>query len=327
MLIKFRSVRFNIKRACLYIGLGCLTVFCKGPVPEQVNSLAAPGPHILILGTIQDGGSPQAGCEKNCCRALYGKTEERRVVSLGLFDPENNKRFLFEAGPDIGRQLHELNKASKKTYSWPDGIFISHAHIGHYSGLMQLGREAMNAQSAKVYALPRMKRFLEDNGPWSQLCANGNIELRILTPDSTITLGKELRVRTLLVPHRDEFSETGAFIIEGPHKKLLFIPDIDKWQKWDHSLPDMLKGLDYALIDGTFYAEGELPGRKMSEIPHPFVTETMELLKELPPEDRKKIHFIHLNHSNPLLDGSSQAFKAVVEIGLCVARFGQVFPL
>ena len=81
----------------------------------------------------------------------------------------------------------------------------------------------------------------------------------------------------------------------------MFIPDIDKWQKWDRDIRQMVKSHDDLFIDGTFYKNGEIPGRNMSEIPHPFIEETMALLETLPPSEKSKVWFIHMNHTNPAL--------------------------
>lgn len=285
---------------------------------------------VQVLGTLQDGGSPQAGCTKKCCSKFYTHPDPaRKVVSLAFVDLTNQKRYLIEAGPDFTEQLFALNRLCNFSVQnpWPDGIFISHAHVGHYIGLFNLGKECLNAKNASVYTMPRMKHFLEHNGPWDQLCKNQNIFLRNLKVDSAITLSPEISVTPLLVPHRDEYSETVGFILRGPQKSLLFVPDIDKWEKWEQSLIEVLKTVDYALLDGTFYNAGEVPGRDMSEIPHPFVIETIHLLKDLPPDEKKKIYFIHLNHSNPLLDTTSEALRIVSEAGFSVSFYGQKYDL
>ncbi len=140
-----------------------------------------------------------------------------------------------------------------------------------------------------------MKEYLRSNGPWSQLVLLNNIALRPLANDSAVNLNSSLRITPLQVPHRDEYSETVGFRIESGARGILFIPDIDKWSTWNRNLAEEIKKSDMALLDGTFFANGELPGRDMKEIPHPFVTETMELLAELPASEKNKIVFIHFN--------------------------------
>ena len=170
--------------------------------------------------------------------------------------------------------------------------------------------------------MPRMKKFLETNGPWSQLVDLKNINLTQLHNKSIFSLDKELKVTPFEVPHRDEFSETVGYLIKGPLKSALYIPDIDKWYKWETSIIDKIKEVDYALIDATFYDEKEINYRDISEIPHPFVIESMELFKHLDKKERSKIYFIHLNHTNPLLNSSSEEFRNVMSKGYNVANEG-----
>jgi len=303
------------------------------PDPEAAaHDFAAVEPtfpvEIIVLGTVQDAGSPHAGCRKSCCAELFENPDPlRAVVSLGIVDRVAGKRYIFEASPDLSRQMHALTvKAGFGETDVPDAFFLTHAHIGHYAGLMYLGREAMNADSAKVFCLPRMFDFLKNNGPWSQLVALGNIALQPMEAGSTIDLGN-VQVQSLLVPHRDEFSETVGYILSGPKKKALFIPDIDKWEKWDASIVELLLTVDYAFLDATFYDAEEINHRKISEIPHPFVVESMELFKKLSAHEKAKIHFIHFNHTNPLLDPNSAQSKEVLKQGFRIARMGQVFEL
>ncbi len=284
---------------------------------------------LLVLGTVQDAGSPQLGCTKACCRKLYQNPDPtRRVVSLGLIDRAATKSYLIEATPDITQQINMMHGiAGPEFEALPSGIFLTHAHIGHYTGLMYLGKEAVSAKQISVYAMPRMKEFLEKNGPWNALVTNKNIVLNPLQDSTRLILGPQLRILPFLVPHRDEYSETVGYTIEGPKKKALFIPDIDKWYKWDASIIQAIKGVDYAFLDAGFYDESEITHRDISEIPHPFVVESMKLFKDLPASEKAKIYFIHLNHTNPLLDKSSAASQKVLAAGFNIATIHSTFDL
>ncbi len=299
--------------------VGLFSIFLAAFLQAQVNKSAAPAdPYLIVLGTLQDGGSPHMGCEKNCCKSI---DSNKKVVSLGLIDPTSGKRFLFEATPDIASQLKVLNQSmpEKKSLA-PDGIFLTHAHVGHYAGLMFLGREAMNSKDVPVYTMPRLKTFLENNGPWSQLVALNNIRTQALSEDKWENIAPGLKVKPILVPHRDEFSETVGYIIEGPHKKVLFIPDIDKWEKWRSDIVSLIKEVDHALIDGTFFSTAEVGNRNIAEIPHPLVQESMQLFASLPAKEKEKIIFIHFNHTNPLLNEDSKEAKLVKSKGFSIAN-------
>lgn len=284
---------------------------------------------IIVLGTIQDAGSPHIACEKECCAALFKNQDaSRKVVSFGVVDRKAQKSFLFEATPDIAIQLRRLRTHSGfQNTDIPDGIFLTHAHLGHYTGLMYLGKEATNANQVPVYTMPKMMGFLETNGPWSQLVSNQNITLSPLTNNRERQLTADLKVIPFTVPHRDEYSETVGYKIIGPNKSALFIPDIDKWEKWETDIVSEIAKVDYAFLDATFYDGEEINNRDISEIPHPFVIESIVLFEDLPPSEKKKIHFIHFNHTNPLLNTKSEQFKGVLKKGFDIARKGQAFEL
>lgn len=305
-----------------------VSILTFGWISFGQKSIDASDQFLVVLGVAQDAGYPQIGCERaDCIAAQKDRSLRKLAVSLGLVDRSTKQKWLFEATPDIGEQLFALNRFLQSKSMMPDGIFLTHAHIGHYTGLMYLGREAAGSNAVPVYAMPRMKAFLIDNAPWSQLVGLKNIEIRLINDDEPIALSPNLKVTPFLVPHRDEFSETVGFEIKGRKKTAVFIPDIDKWSKWNRNLRDVVKSSDYVLIDATFYKNGEIPNRDMSEIPHPFVEETMALLDDLTKTEKKKIYFIHFNHTNPLIERYSKEHKAVVKKGFQVAYEGLRFDL
>ena len=286
-----------------------------------VNVIAVP-PYVIVLGVGQDAGVPQLGCDSPFCRAAWTDPKLRQTVSsIALVEPETKASWIFDATPDLPEQFEFLKQSTGNRSIDITGIFLTHAHIGHYTGLMYLGRESMNSISIPVYAMPRMREMLERNAPWSQLVSLKNIELRPLSDGEKTTLNRRLSVTPFAVPHRDEFSETVGYRIESGTKTLIFIPDIDKWQKWSTTLEDLVQSADYLLLDGTFYANGEI-NRPMSEVPHPFVSETMSLLKTMPRKERSKVYFIHFNHSNPLVQGNKQKLREVRQKGFRVATRG-----
>ena len=282
-------------------------------------------PFVVILGNIQDAGSPHMGCENPCCNNLFENPDpNRKVISLGIVDPIEKKYWMIEATPDFTEQCNTLKKIAVFEHGkLPDGIFLTHAHIGHYTGLMYLGRESYNSKDVPIYAMTRMKGFLIQNGPWSQLLKLDNIKINNINNHQKFELSSRVSITPFLVPHRDEFSETVGYKINVNNKSLIFIPDIDKWQKWDTNINKLIKKVDYAFLDATFYKNGELK-RDMSEIPHPFVEESMALFSTLSDVDKAKVHFIHLNHTNPLLNDGSLAQKEVFEKGFKLAKEGAI---
>ena len=280
-------------------------------------------PYVVVLGIAQDGGSPHAGCEKRCCKELWTNGDKEKVSCVGIVDPRSGKSWMIDATPDFPEQYRILTKEHDSELA---GIFLTHAHMGHYTGLLHLGREVMGAKDVPVFAMPKMKEFLESNGPWNQLVQLNNIEIQPMKNDKEIKLANGLIIEPFLVPHRDEYSETVGYKIMGLKQSVLFIPDIDKWEKWDQEIFEVIQHIDIALLDGTFYSQDELPNRDMGEIPHPFIVESMETLYNLNSSNRNKVHFIHFNHSNPAIRNGA-ASNLIRSNRFDVAREGMIFPL
>jgi len=254
---------------------------------------------------------------------LWQNGEKEKVTSLGIVDPKSGKSWLIDATPDFPEQYRILTKEHDSELA---GIFLTHAHMGHYTGLLHLGREVMGAKNVPVFAMPEMKEFLESNGPWNQLVQLNNIEIQPMKNDKEIKLANGLIIEPFLVPHRDEYSETVGYKIMGLKQSVLFIPDIDKWEKWDQEIFEVIQHIDIALLDGTFYSQDELPNRDMGEIPHPFIVESMETLYNLNSSNRNKVHFIHFNHSNPAIRNGA-ASNLIRSNRFDVTREGMIFPL
>jgi len=279
-------------------------------------------PYVMVLGVAQDAGYPQMNCKKECCKKAWKNPDLQRTTScLAIVDPISKEQWIIDATPNIKEQLQLLKQ--KTGTEKLDGILLTHAHMGHYTGLMHFGREVMDCNNLPVFAMTKMKTFLEGNGPWSQLVKLENISLQKLISDSTFSLNERIKIKPFLVPHRDEFSETVGYEITINGKTLIFIPDIDKWGKWETDITELIKKVDYAFLDATFYKNGELK-RDMSEIPHPFVEESMELFSSLSDDNKQKVHFIHFNHTNPLLIEGSTAQKEVLDKGFNCAEEDQI---
>ncbi len=289
-------------------------------------SLHAQSEYIYILGNTQDAGLPHIGCQHKFCQENFDKYDQYFVTSIAVVDSDLRKYIMFEATPDITYQLNNLNNSIFQEFLLPESLYITHAHIGHYTGLMYFGREALGSKNLLVKVLPKMSEFLKSNGPWNQLVNINNIEIQKLNFGESNNELTNISVTPIKVPHRDEYSETAGYVIQGKNKKALFIPDIDKWEKWDKNLVNLTEEFDYLLLDATFYDSKEI-NRDINEIPHPLVTETMSLLDNLSSESKAKVYFIHMNHTNLMLDPESELSKLVESKGFNIARLGQKLNL
>ena len=288
-------------------------------VPENSTAYTA------VLGIAQDGGFPQVGCQGACCRpAVTDPSRRRQVACLAVVDSRTDSRWLIDCTPDFSAQWALIGEITGKHEKYtPTGLLLTHAHIGHYTGLINFGREVLAADNVPTYVMPRMAEFLQSNEPWSSLVRDGNLALQIMSDGTSIDLGNGIEVTPFGVPHRGEFSETVGFEIAGVAQRVLYVPDADRWDGWETAIEKRIANVDVAYLDGTFFSADELPGRDMSQVAHPTILESMNRFATLPETERAKIRFLHFNHTNPAIDPESEAAKRIDDAGFGIAMEGE----
>ena len=300
----------------------------------RVAPAAAGELHALVLGTVQDAGLPQVGCYTDLCnlgRELHAQGRGRYVASLALVEPNAERFYLVDATPDITRQVDLISEPSFRRRAGErspfDGIFLTHAHIGHYTGLDVLGNEGLGIRDTPVYCTEAMASFLAGNAPWSFLVDQGRVVLRPLALDTWHRIDEHLDVQLWKVPHRDEFADTVGFVFRGPAATLLYIPDINAWRLWDRDVAEAVAGVDVALLDGSFWSMAEMPGRAIEDVPHPLMTQTMDALQNVADRREARVILTHLNNSNPALREDGDQAREIIRRGLEVAREGMRLEL
>jgi len=258
---------------------------------------------LLFLGTAQDGGVPQAGCDCINCRRF-----KRSAASVALVDGKD--AVLIDITPDFRFQYWLAVERFNVELS---AIYLTHAHWGHYGGLPLLGREGWNVRNTPVFLSQPFHDFLLSNEPFSSLIRNGNITPQIIEENVITQHG----ITPVHVTHRDEFSDTFAFTFKLNSKSVLYMPDTDDFTRQSD---DLIRSVDLAIIDGTFYSADELPQRNISKIPHPFAVDTIKRYSDI----ANRIIFTHLNHTNPLLNPDSAERTELVAMGFRVANDGDV---
>ncbi len=297
------------------------------------HTVATPALH--ILGTAQDGGVPQLGCAcPTCARAAADPRARRRVASVGLTLPDpdgTERRLVIDVTPDARSQLPALAVAGsgddlRPARSLVDGVYLTHAHVGHYLGLAFLGFEVLNVSELPVHGTARMCAFLERHAPWSELVRRRHIVPTTQATDEPTLLNPDVRLTSFLVPHRAELTDTVGYLVQGPRRSVAYVPDTDPWNRWTDAARRRLSGADVVIVDATFHSAAELPDRDLSTIGHPLVTDTLDALGPLVDAGRRVV-LTHLNHSNPLLDPESAAHRLVRERGFEIAREGDRIEL
>jgi len=280
---------------------------------------------ITLLGTAQDGGRPQVGCVEDCCKDL-SHDESRWPVSLGILD-KSGRGHIIDTSRHLGEQL-------RLWYHPPlASVLLTHAHFGHTDGLGLLGRETMNLKGIDLHVSASMHELIEKTPQWAIMQDQGVFSTHIFCSGKEISLGLGLIVEPIEVPHRAELSDMHAFVIRGPSKSLLYLPDHDSWKDTlqAHGVSTMrdwftLLRIDIALLDGTFWSYDELPPNRQQGVPHPPVKEQIKELGVRRASD-PEIYFIHLNHTNPLNRQDSDELCLVRAAGWDVCTQGQQFIL
>jgi len=288
------------------------------------------GPYALVLGIAQDAGMPQVGCYAERCERARARERPRYAASLALVDPLRDRYHLVDVTPDVTRQLDLIPEPGFRERAGArrpfDGIFLTHAHIGHYAGLAVLGREGLGMAPTPTYCTASMAEFLTGNGPWDLMVREGRLDLRPVEPGRWTRVDDGLEARALSVPHRPEYSDTVGWVFRGPAHSILYLPDIDAWERWDLQVTDVVAEVDVALLDASFYSAVEVPGRSIEDIPHPLVPHSMDLLQaRVDAGDR--VLFTHLNNTNPALFEDSAEAAEIRRRGFEVATEGLRIPL
>ena len=282
-------------------------------------------PTVTLLGTAQDGGRPQPGCQRPCCADLEA-ADVRHPVSLGITD-EHGRGHLIEATRAMGEQL--------KMWGHPplQSVLLTHAHFGHVDGLGLFGRETLNARGLNLYASSSMLSLIDNTPQWALMMEQG-----VFTPVLRFNRQRTCALRT---PHCRSCggSASGRTLRHArvhrawTESLLLFLPDHDRWQETldHHGAPSIRSWLtalevDIALIDGTFWSADELSSRTQHEVPHPPVSETLERLGPRLEGD-PEIVFIHMNHTNPIHRLDSDEHAKVQALGWSVGEQGMTFTL
>ena len=270
---------------------------------------------ITLLGNAQDAGRPQIGCNQDCCEDARINTELSRMpVSLGL---QGKQTGIVEATRCIGSQIALMGNSQVLE------VWLTHAHLGHIEGLGQFGKESLNSKNVKLRCSDSVVDYVLKHPIWKKLIERGNLTFDKFESENIIPIE---------IPHRASDFDTHAIFFKGKNN-ILFLPDHDTWEKtlqfvghenprdWFSSL-----GANIILLDGTFWDSNELKGRLQADVPHPPVTETIDLLGRREDGD-PRIIFIHLNHTNPLHYPNSPEYQKLSDLGWEVGEEGMEFKL
>lgn len=278
-------------------------------------------PYAMVLGCAQDGSVPHLNCACSTCEAAREDYSRGHLAPCLALVTGSGRVFLIDATPDLSRQADLMRRHHldvERPHLGFSGILLTHAHVGHYLGLAQLGREIAHANHLPLYGSELMGAFLKENKPFSYLFEREESVWTTLVPGSPLVLD-DLTVSGFTVPHRNEDGDTLGFHIRGPNADVVYLPDHDEYV--DATL-DVLNGAGTILIDGSFWDSNEVGGIAGRRVPHPPIVESLKVLENL--ADRTV--FTHFNHTNPVLIDSPQR-RRVLGAGFRLAHEGWTTPL
>ena len=142
------------------------------------------------------------------------------VVVVKVVDHRERRYWLFDSSMQLSEQWRKFGGLLNQ-YTLA-GIFLTHAHVGHYIGLLYVGKECCNSRELPLYASRDMHSFLQSNQPFGVLYANHNVTPVPLSPEQSVQLSSRLSVTAHAVQHRADFTDTLAFTISGPSRSLFF---------------------------------------------------------------------------------------------------------
>ena len=273
-----------------------------------------------ILGSAQDGGVPQVGCHCERCQYARANTAHVRFPASLSVVGRSGKLLLIDATPSLPQQLDLVRDLlpSKKTLL-PDAVLLSHAHIGHYTGLMFFDKEVASTRAIPVYCTPAMRLFLESNKPYSYLVERDEIRIIELQKSKQVLFYEDLSITPIEVPHRNEDADTLSFLIKS-RRTLFYAPDFDHYTE---TIDNCVRSSDISVLDGCFWSWQELSDRLFEAIPHPPISETMERFKSY----ANRIVFTHMNHTNPVLNPDGRLRSELEKNGFRLAREGMDIPI
>jgi pyrroloquinoline quinone biosynthesis protein B len=277
----------------------------------------------VILGIAQDGGVPHPNCYCETCNSFSAKNKQLSPSSIAVID--DTQLHLIDITRDLNRQLRMIPKQMEVSDIW-----LTHGHLGHIDGMGLFGKEAIDAKGIIVHASESMTELINNTPRWRSLIDFGTFIIHPFTSNKTIQTSEFLSITPIPVPHRNEWTDTHAFIIKGKEKSILYLPDHDTWEETLESLGketifEWFESLevDIFFIDGTFWSSNEL--KRQNEVPHPPILETIQRLNNS--NKRFDVRFIHLNHSNPLLNPESKETKILQDSGYKICVEGEIFLL
>ena len=301
---------------------------------------------ITILGSAAGGGFPQWNCNcRNCAGVRSGSVRAKARTQSSIFirpdDLSGNgiDGVLFNASPDILEQIRShpvLQPARALRDTAIAGVVLMDGQIDHATGLFML-RE--RGSPLPLWCTDPVAEDLTEGNPVLRVLGHycGVQRERIALDGTPFTVpgvaGLSFRALPLTSkaapysPHRDHpvpGDNVGVTVTDQRSGKTLFYaPGLGEITP---SVFDAMASADCVLVDGTFWADDEMPrlglsrktARDIGHLPQSGAGGMIEWMARLPAPTRRML--IHINNTNPILDEDSAERATLTAAGIEVCE-------
>jgi pyrroloquinoline quinone biosynthesis protein B len=297
---------------------------------------------LRILGTAAGGGLPQWNCACPGCAGARRHPSRRRLHDgLAVHGADPGAWFLANATPDVAEQLEShpgLRPGAAEERTPVVRVVLTDAELDHTLGLLRL-REASHIEiwcTEPVHRALTLRLSLTDIlSPYTRLTwhplphtgAGSPAEIAGLQVSALPLTDKRPRYAADEPAHP---AWSTALKVHDPRTggTALYAPAL---ASWSDRLDDEIGRADCVLLDGTFLDEEEprrtgVSSRTASEMGHLPIEGPGGTAARL---DRTgaRIHYTHLNNTNPLTDPDAAAHERLSGRGLRVAEDRMVVSL
>jgi pyrroloquinoline quinone biosynthesis protein B len=289
---------------------------------------------LRVLGSAAGGGSPQWNCGCPVCTAVRSRSGLARTQSSVAVSVDRRRWFLINASPDLRAQIEAfpgLHPHDGDRTTPLEAVLLTDAELDHTLGLLLL-REA---GALRLYTTPAVRKTLCDGSGLLRILERYcPVEWRAVVPGADVRLTDGLSCRAFDVPStkRSRFGQgpdqgrvVGYRLTDDRNGGLLvYLPGIQALT------PDVragIEGCDCLLIDGTCWRDDELirlglAGKTSREMGHLPVGGPDGSLAQLPALGVRRVIFVHLNNTNPILLDDTPERRIVADSGMEVAMDG-----
>jgi pyrroloquinoline quinone biosynthesis protein B len=297
---------------------------------------------VVILGAAAGGGSPQWNCRcPVCALAWAGDRRVGRRTQVGFGATRDGRSWaLFNCSPDIREQISnypELQPRDGIRTSPVRDVVLTNGDVDHIGGLLSL-REG---HGFAIHATPVIHRILDSNPIFGVLDAAKVRRVKV-EPETPHILDSGIQITLFMVPGKPPLylEDRGAIINErsdgtvgvevaADGKRFYCIPAC---AAIDRPLAERFDRAELVFFDGTLWSDDEMiatgtgikTGRRMGHIPVGGRDGSLAALRSL---GIKRLVYIHINNTNPMLIEGSIENETVRAAGAEVGFDGQAIEL